>query len=321
MNGNGHNGKIPEGLMTKVVVPKQADLVTRQNPALTETPPSDYFPNFQVIADQIVRDCIRRLRADSQRINERIDAMEKLLTARPVNPRDPAVLNSFIELNIGPGDAVSGFIRHRAGKGSPESVITGSAGRDVWWRTDGAASTCLYYKESGEGNTGWVAAPSGSVVAPSIASFITTASEGSLPNERVATSTATITFTDGGAGTTASWDLASVIVSASHRLSLNVATPAQIVANTNNYNPGAGSFFRLTTDAARDITGIVAGADGDIIHLRNAGAFNFTLTNQDAASSAANRIITGTGGSVVYAPDDNAMLVYDITDARWILMF
>lgn len=113
---------------------------------------------------------------------------------------------------------------------------------------------------------------------------------------------------------------AGLVISAAGRPSVKVTTPAQIVADTNNYNPGPGGFFRIITDASRNLTGIVAGVDGAIIRLRNAGSFNFVLTNQDAASTAANRIITGTGASVTYAPDDIAELIYDITDARWILM-
>jgi hypothetical protein len=43
-----------------------------------------------------------------------------------------------------------------SGSGSPESVITAIVG-SVYIRTDGGAGTCLYIKESGTGNTGWVA--------------------------------------------------------------------------------------------------------------------------------------------------------------------
>lgn len=44
----------------------------------------------------------------------------------------------------------------QAGVGSPEGVITASIG-SLWSRTDGGASTSFYVKESGSGNTGWVA--------------------------------------------------------------------------------------------------------------------------------------------------------------------
>jgi len=47
------------------------------------------------------------------------------------------------------------------GSGSPESVVTAPVG-SFYSRTDGGAGTALYFKESGAGNTGWVAAAIGS---------------------------------------------------------------------------------------------------------------------------------------------------------------
>lgn len=48
-----------------------------------------------------------------------------------------------------------------SGTGSPEGVLTASIG-SIYRRTNGAAGTTLYVKESGSGNTGWVAITSGS---------------------------------------------------------------------------------------------------------------------------------------------------------------
>lgn len=42
------------------------------------------------------------------------------------------------------------------GTGSPESVVTAPVGT-LFLRTDGGTSTTLYVKETGSGNTGWVA--------------------------------------------------------------------------------------------------------------------------------------------------------------------
>lgn len=42
------------------------------------------------------------------------------------------------------------------GTGTPEGAITADVG-SLFLRTDGGASTTLYVKESGTGNTGWVA--------------------------------------------------------------------------------------------------------------------------------------------------------------------
>ncbi len=43
-----------------------------------------------------------------------------------------------------------------AGTGTPESSVTAPVG-SLYLRTDGGASSTLYVKESGAGNTGWVA--------------------------------------------------------------------------------------------------------------------------------------------------------------------
>lgn len=52
-----------------------------------------------------------------------------------------------------------GFVEdlyRRRGSGSPESVVTAPVGA-VYHRTDGGAGTSFYVKESGAGNTGWIA--------------------------------------------------------------------------------------------------------------------------------------------------------------------
>ena len=52
----------------------------------------------------------------------------------------------------GPGSAVI----IQGGNGDPEGVVTASVG-SLWLRANGAAGTTFYVKESGTGNTGWVA--------------------------------------------------------------------------------------------------------------------------------------------------------------------
>ena len=44
--------------------------------------------------------------------------------------------------------------RVQEGTGSPEGVVTAPVG-SVFLRSDGGASTTMYVKESGSGNTGW----------------------------------------------------------------------------------------------------------------------------------------------------------------------
>lgn len=61
--------------------------------------------------------------------------------------------NATITGNIAPSNTAAIW---RAGTGSPEGVVTAVVG-SMFTRTDGGASTTLYIKESGSGNTGWVA--------------------------------------------------------------------------------------------------------------------------------------------------------------------
>jgi hypothetical protein len=99
-----------------------------------------------------------------------------------------------------------------------------------------------------------------------------------------------------------------------------VESPAEITANTNNYEPGAGKdIFRLTADAARNITGIVARNDGDAILLINVDSTDaITLKHASADSTEANRILVPWEGDYVLAAKGGAaLLVYDGTTDRW----
>lgn len=51
-------------------------------------------------------------------------------------------------------NALAGMIRW--GTGTPQGVVTAAVGT-LFLRTDGGTSTTLYIKETGTGNTGWVA--------------------------------------------------------------------------------------------------------------------------------------------------------------------
>jgi hypothetical protein len=66
-------------------------------------------------------------------------------------------------LGLGTGDSpqftavnVGGTAIWTSGTGTPEAAVTAPIG-SLFTRTDGGASTTLYVKESGAGNTGWVA--------------------------------------------------------------------------------------------------------------------------------------------------------------------
>lgn len=102
---------------------------------------------------------------------------------------------------------------------------------------------------------------------------------------------------------------------------LNLKTrtaPAQITANKNNYAINGGGRVFLTSDAARDITGILAGNDGEVLWIVNSGNFAITLKNNSGSSSAGNQLAGANASDVVLRPNNgSAFLLYDTTVGFW----
>jgi len=94
-------------------------------------------------------------------------------------------------------------------------------------------------------------------------------------------------------------------------------TPAQITADQNNYNNGSYSVIRLSSDALRNITGFSGKEEGQIVFIFNVGAFDIVLKHQDAASLAANRIISNTGADITLSADEIGFMWYDDVTDRW----
>ena len=104
------------------------------------------------------------------------------------------------------------------------------------------------------------------------------------------------------------------------RLDFQAQTNAQLTANQNNYEIGNGTHFRISSDAARTITGFTGGVSGKLLVLSNSGSNIITLANQNASSLAANRIITGLAANYNTNADESVFLIYDDTTARWRLI-
>lgn len=99
-----------------------------------------------------------------------------------------------------------------------------------------------------------------------------------------------------------------------------VLSPAAIEGATNDWAPtnlSTATILRVDSTATITLSGLTGGSDGRIIVLNYIGAHTLNLTNQDAASTAANRFITGTGATVALTQDQNAWLSYDGTTSRW----
>jgi hypothetical protein len=98
-------------------------------------------------------------------------------------------------------------------------------------------------------------------------------------------------------------------------LTFSATSPAQITSDQSNYALSTTIFHRLSTDAARTLTGLTC--NSKFVIISNVGSQNLILANQSASSTAANRIITGTGADYTVAGDETVILIYDATAARW----
>jgi hypothetical protein len=94
-------------------------------------------------------------------------------------------------------------------------------------------------------------------------------------------------------------------------------TDHSTTGSQNNVNLGTGSLFRYTGSAQATFTGITGGTDGRFIRITNASSSNLLFTNQDSASTAANRIITTTSGTLTIPPDVSVGFQYDAGVSRW----
>src|SRR3990167_1601455 len=123
--------------------------------------------------------------------------------------------------------------------------------------------------------------------------------------------------TTSGTAAAAVWTDASGLLTGTVAFS-GVISPTSLAASQNNYNPtslSTSSVIRQNQGAAYSITGLAGGASGRVIVIHNISAYNLTLTNQSASSTAANRFLFGY--DVVLGPDTTAVIQYDATTARW----
>ena len=102
-------------------------------------------------------------------------------------------------------------------------------------------------------------------------------------------------------------------------LAAQATTPSSFSTQQDNYAIGAFSFARIQTSVTLTaITGITGGVNGKRLVLANIdGTTSITISNESASSTAANRVITGTGADYVMLANNTIELVYDATSSRW----
>jgi hypothetical protein len=96
---------------------------------------------------------------------------------------------------------------------------------------------------------------------------------------------------------------------------MSTATP--LTASANNWSPNPLYVTRVSATTPVNITGLVAGRDGEVRMFINVGTAAITWLHQSGSSSAENRFITTTALSVVQEDNGIIYAIYDGTSARW----
>lgn len=94
-------------------------------------------------------------------------------------------------------------------------------------------------------------------------------------------------------------------------------SPAQITSNQANLATGTETVQRIDTDAPRNISGFAGGRAGRVIVIVYIGGNEVVLLNQDAGSTAANRMMLPNNTSLSLTETEAVTLWYDNTMSRW----
>lgn len=119
------------------------------------------------------------------------------------------------------------------------------------------------------------------------------------------------------------WDANGLAVSGATRHSgAAVITPTQLAANTDNWNPtglSTARILRASSDASRNLTGIVAQTAGTVLSIVNVGAQNIVLKHE-VTSTAANRFNLPGATDLTLGTLEAVEFYYDSTVSRWLLL-
>lgn len=97
------------------------------------------------------------------------------------------------------------------------------------------------------------------------------------------------------------------------------SSPTTLAANTNDWALStSNSYFKITSSADVNVTGIASGVDGRVIVLANTGSNNIIFQSENAGSTtAADRFHFPGGSDIIVAPDGTLTLIYDSGISRW----
>jgi len=102
-------------------------------------------------------------------------------------------------------------------------------------------------------------------------------------------------------------------------LRTSVATDATTTGSAATLQAFSVGFIRLTNASLVSVSGIPAGLSGQLVAVENKTGAAITVNNEDTGTTAADRILTGTGGTVTMQNNATFLFTYDSTNSRWML--
>ncbi len=249
------------------------------------------------------------------------DLSSNAYTILASSPTQGASATAGSGFNITASPAIAGNTNAGAAAGGAINFTTGSAARLTSGTANGGDGSFVSGASIGGGTRGTLTITFANLATQGSNLFLATKSNGGF------CWTNSTTDIGGATCTTALGRVAEGVVkvggaggaggAGSGTFSSTANTPTQITADQNNYAPGIGWFQRWSSDASRNVTGLTAGSDGQIIEIWNVGSNNIVLINESASSTAANRFTNSTAADITLSAGKCAEGRYDNTSSRW----
>ena len=162
------------------------------------------------------------------------------------------------------------------GTGTPEGAVTGVVG-DLFERTDGGTGTTLYIKESGAGNTGWVAVAAG-----------TATIGGSIANTQLAFGSGANTIQG-----SANWTISGTVMTFASGTRLVTGASASAQAGL-NLPHGAAPSAPVNGDLWTETTGLYARINGATVGPYTSNTGTVTSVSLVTANGVSGSVATAT---------------------------
>lgn len=169
----------------------------------------------------------------------------------------------------------------------------------------GASDQTVVVQSQGTGNLSLQAAGTG-VVSVENVSFDATTVTGSSTLTLATTSNNNLSLSPNGTGS----------IVATSKVAFNIQTDSTTTGANATVSTVSKSYIELTNVSLTSLNGITAGGDGQRLVLTNRTGASVTINNETGAT-AANRILTGTGGAITISNNASIELIYNTSNSRW----